>query len=114
MELSGEAHIRLSEVRTFLLFQCKVLRNQKKRYVSGPEQSPCFLVGSGMSYELQKMDEFLSQSDILKDYYAEIILFIRELRGELESEEPQRNPEKASMFFNQIEALMDKIGQKKI
>lgn len=114
MQLSSETHIRLSEVRTFLLFQCKVLRNQRKRYVSGPENKPSFLVGSGMSYELQKMDEFLSQSEILQDCYAEIILFIRDLRKELESEEPQRKPEKALMFFNQIEALMDKIGQKKI
>lgn len=114
MKLSEEGQIRLSEVRSFLLFQCKVLRNQRKRLISGPEQNPRFLVGSGMSYELQKMDEFLSQSEQISLYYAEIIEFIRQLRSDLLSGEAMTDLSAAGMFFEQIESLMDKIGQKKI
>ena len=63
METFEEKQFRLREVRAFLLFQCKVLRNHRKRKVIEAEQEPQFLVGSGMSYELQKMEEFLTQSE---------------------------------------------------
>ena len=84
METAEEKQFRLREVRAFLLFQCKVLKNHRKRKVVEAEQEPQFLVGSGMAYELQKMEEFLTQSETVEQAYLEVILFIKKLRLELE------------------------------
>ncbi|MEE2923199.1 MAG: hypothetical protein VX619_00340 [bacterium] len=113
METFEEKQFRLREVRAFLLFQCKVLRNHRKRKVIEAEQEPQFLVGSGMSYELQKMEEFLTQSETIEKAYIEVITFIKNLRVELDSGNAQQNLAEAKDFFAQIETLMDKIGQNK-
>ena len=113
METAEEKQFRLREVRAFLLFQCKVLKNHRKRKVVEAEQEPQFLVGSGMAYELQKMEEFLTQSETVEQAYLEVILFIKKLRLELDSGDAQQDLDEAKFFFAQIEALMDKIGQNK-
>ncbi len=114
MNTADEKEFRLKEVRTFLLFQCKVLRNHRKRKVIEGEQEPQFLVGSGMAYELQKMEEFLTQSEVLETAYTEVIQFLKKLRIDLESGNSQQNLSEAKAFFAQIETLMDKIGQNKL
>ncbi len=81
METLEEKQFRLKEVRAFLLFQCKVLRNHRKRKVLESEEEPQFLVGSGMAYELQKMEEFLTQSENLKQAYSEVIQFIKKTKS---------------------------------
>ena len=108
METFEEKQFRLREVRAFLLFQCKVLRNHRKRKVIEAEQEPQFLVGSGMSYELQKMEEFLTQSETIEKAYIEVITFIKNLRVELDSGNAQQNLAEAKDFFAQIETLMDR------
>jgi len=113
METAEEKQFRLKEVRSFLLFQCKVLKNHRKRKVIESEQEPQFLVGSGMAYELQKMEEFLTQSETLEHVYIEVIQYIKKLRLELDSGNAQQDLEEAKAFFAQIETLMDKIGQNK-
>ena len=114
MNTDEEKRFRLKEVRSFLLFQCKVLRNHRKRKVVEGEQEPQFLVGSGMAYELQKMEEFLTQSEALKIAYKEAVHLLKKLRTDLELGNSQQNLHEAKVFFAQIETLMDKIGQNKL
>ena len=113
METAEEKQFRLRESQGFSTFSMQGFENHRKRKVVEAEQEPQFLVGSGMAYELQKMEEFLTQSETVEQAYLEVILFIKKLRLELDSGDAQQDLDEAKSFFAQIEALMDKIGQNK-
>lgn len=56
MEVQGK---REREVLDFLLFQTKVLKNQKKRLIQEGVTEPLFLISKNYEYEIQKLKEFV-------------------------------------------------------
>ena len=93
---------RLKEVRSFLLFHAKVLRNQRTRKPSHGEQEPQFLVSRNLAYELEKLMDFISQnSDIAADQ-AELLGSLKSIYDDPRLKTAQESLEDSREIFEMI------------
>lgn len=100
---------RFSETKNFLLFQSKVLKNQKTRVVFEDEVRPHYKVSKALIYELQKLIEFLNMNELVKDSFVEQISQYETLLETVKVDENRQSLEISEQVFSKIEEIREEI-----
>ncbi|MCO4784115.1 MAG: hypothetical protein KC646_17450 [Candidatus Cloacimonetes bacterium] len=102
---------RFTETKNFLLFQSKVLKNQKTRVVIENEEKAQYIVSKNLIYELQKLIEFLNMNDLVKDCFLDQISQYSDLLVLVEDEQNRQSLEVSNDIFTKIEEIREQIKQ---
>ncbi|PCJ15078.1 MAG: hypothetical protein COB02_18335 [Candidatus Cloacimonadota bacterium] len=101
--------LRFIEVKNFLLFHSKVLKNQKSRVVIKDEESANWKVSKNLQYELQKLIDFLNENDVIKDKFQDEIIQYQEIKNIVDDEKNREDIKIAQEVFDKIENIREQI-----
>jgi len=100
MEMQGR---REREVLDFLLFQTKVLKNQKGRLIKEGVTEPLFVLSKNFGYEIQKLKEFVAPLSASGMELSEEEEWIIQLEGLIPKSDEDNTVEHTSLVFLRID-----------
>ncbi|MCJ8346141.1 hypothetical protein MJH12_11420 [bacterium] len=106
--------LRFTETKNFLLFQSKVLKNQKTRVIVENEEQAHWKISKNLQYELQKLLEFLKMNDLVKHEFSDQILEYEKLKLLLDVDSNLESTDFANEVFQTIEEIREQIKVKQL